>query len=523
MMLLLLAAGIAACLVAWSAAFGVKWEGVALLSILAAAAGAAWLNVVDRFLDFVTWLMVFCAPITLDVELFHRIGEDPIVNLWPASPTLAVPDLLCYLLYLAWGLEIVQRRADRTPRLGWTALWACGLLAAGAASIAVSRDPTSSLIEWSHTVHYVLIFIYLSKRVSNRVLLQWLLISIAFQCWINVLVSTLQYTTKSSLGLDFLGERASVKTFDTPDGAEARAGGLMGHPNNLALYFVLVGPIAMAKVLEYGLKLPMRLFWIVTLLLTEFGLLITFSRAGWLCSATCALMIFHASQRRRGRPWLISFGLPVLAGIIAFVMLFFLWSDFQQRLTAEDYGSTETRWQQFRTALNVIQHLWWCGTGIGAYTEGAWRFNEGFGDARNVLYRVHNGSLLVTAELGIWGGIAYHAWAFLIAKRGWQLVRTLRDEELWTIALGCFWGLAGWFAKSMYNVHTPLADVNLWYVAALLLIVANCANRSNGAWPKPTGSSVPGQDQSGDGWPRDGFVPGTDPGTDPPSAPDRSR
>ena len=486
---LTLATALAAGGVAWSATGGAKWQAVALLTVLSGAALSVWLHLVDRFLDFATWLLLFCAPITLDVEWWHRVGVDPIVNTWPASATLSIPDLLTYLLYAAWGLELLQRRAARTQPLGWIALWAFGFLVAGAASFRVSRDPASSFIEWSRTLHYVLMFVYLAKRVRDPKLLKWLLLSIAIQCWIEVGISTLQYVTKSSLHLDFLGERSGVKTFDTPDGAEARAGGLMGHPNNLALYFVIVGPLSMAKSLEPGLRALPRLFWIATCVLTQFGLLITFSRAGWLCSATCALLLFHWQQRRLGRPRLVSLWLPLLGGCVAFLLLFGLWEDFRQRLLAPDYGSTETRWQQWKTALNVIRHCWWEGTGLGAYTDGAWKWNDGTGDLRNLLYRVHNGSLLVTAELGIWGGIAYHAWAWLVLRRGWQLVRTLRDPVLWSAAAGLFAGLLGWYAKSMYNVHTPIADVNLWYVSGLLLAVPHCgANGANG----PLGASDAG-------------------------------
>ncbi|MSR46913.1 MAG: O-antigen ligase domain-containing protein [Planctomycetes bacterium] len=484
LLVLTLAAFLAACGVAWAATGGVKWEAVALLTILSAAGMSIWLNLVDRFLDFTTWLLLFCAPITLDVQWWTRLGDDPIVNTWPASATLSIPDLLTWFLYAAWGLELWKRRgattlSNSTQQLGWIAVWAFGFIVAGAASFRASRDPISSAIEWWHTLHYVLMFFYLAKRVRDPKLLQWLLISIALQCWIEVGMSTLQYVTKSSLGLEFLGERAGVKTFDTPDGAEARAGGLMVHPNNLALYFVAVGPVSMAKALQPGLHPLVRLFWLATAVLTQFGLLITFSRAGWLCSATCALLIFHWQQRRLGRPLVVSLFLPIFSGIALFVGLFLLWPDFRDRLLAPDYGSTETRWQQWKTAIEVIRHSWWEGTGLGAYTDGAWKWNAGEGDLRNLLYRVHNGSLLVTAELGIWGGIAYHAWAFLVLRRGWQLVRTLRDPVLWSAAAGLFAGLLGWYAKSMYNVHTPIADVNLWYLSALLLAVPYCGARDD--------------------------------------------
>ena len=475
-LLLTLATLIVAGLVAWASTGGKKWQGLALISVMSAAGLAAWLNVTHRFIDFATWLMTLVAPIALDVEVWHRFGSNPIVSGWPAHYTLAIRDLLIYFLYAAWALEVLLRRPAALYELRWVLRWPVVLLAAGVASFAMSPDAMSSAIEWSRVVHFVLLFAYLAKRVDRRDLLQWMIVAIALHVWVEVGFSSLQYAMGSSLGLEFLGEREAVKTFDTPDGANARAGGLMGHPNNLALYFVLTGPIVLAQILKQRQALPWRAFWAATFVALNFGLLLTFSRAGWLCAAATALLVFHWFQRRAGRPRIVSIGLPILVGVVAFVMLFALWDDFRNRLLAPDYGSTTTRWQQFSTALNVIAHRWWAGTGLGAYVEGAYQFNAGEGSYRNLLYRVHNGSLLVTAEIGLLGGIAYHAWLWLVMKRGWALL-ALRDHELWPIVVGCFTGLLGWIVKSMYNVHTPFADISLWHVAALLFAVGNCVRR----------------------------------------------
>jgi len=107
---------------------------------------------------------------------------------------------------------------------------------------------------------------------------------------------------------------------------------------------------------------------------------------------------------------------------------------------------------------------------------------------------VHNGSLLMTAETGILGGIGYHIWWWTILRRGWGVWR-LSDEYLATVGIGTFVGLSCWFLKSQYNIHTPINETSLVLHAGLMFAVVHCAMRKaretqEGALAEATESDV---------------------------------
>jgi hypothetical protein len=92
------------------------------------------------------------------------------------------------------------------------------------------------------------------------------------------------------------------------------------------------------------------------------------------------------------------------------------------------------------------------------------------------MYRVHNGSLLILAETGIIAFAAYHAWWFCLARRGWGVWR-IRDEWLALTSIGTVVGLSAWFAKSLYNIHTPTYNPSLILQAGMLYGLITCAAR----------------------------------------------
>jgi O-antigen ligase len=325
-------------------------------------------------------------------------------------------------------------------------------------------------------MRFAAIFVLLAKRLESRDLLKWIVLGIAAQVWLQSLMSTAQYATGSSLGLEFLGERQGVKTFFTEEGAEPRAGGLMGHPNNLALFLVLVIPLLLAKTLTARSLLP-RLGWGATFLVANEALLLSFSRFGWICSVLGFFAVYAMVNARERKPLWLGLGLPLFASLAVFVVLFAGFENFRDRLLEDDRGSAESRIEQFKTAIEILWHWPITGTGIGSYTSGAFRFVESQGPTSPALFmRVHNGSLLIAAELGLLGLIGYHAWYFQVLRRGWRSWRSA-DDEIFAVSIGVFVGLCAWFLKSMYNAHTPIMDPAVWLFAALMIATARFAKR----------------------------------------------
>lgn len=476
----LAAAALAAGGAAAASAGGKKWLLLVLAVSIVCCGLAAWLLLFRRFVELATFFLAASVPIYLDVEIFAPSHPMRALTAFPPAFNLRLQDLLLAVLGVVWIYEIALGRARPSARLGWAGRWWALFLAAGLLFPVHSIDPVRSAFAWSELLRYSLVFVYLAKRLDQRALLRWVVFALAGAVWLQVLVGAAQQALGGPIGLDFLGEGGQVVKFGL---ANSRVSGLMHHPNHLALFLNLVGPLMLAQVLVRQAAW-IRLFYALTFLALNVLLLLTFSRAGYFCGALGALATFHWMLARRGHPRLVSIWLPVLAGIVLFTTLFIAYEPFRVRLTADDGGSTASRFQQWRTALNVIRHLPFAGTGIASYIQGSWDYNRGEGTFTNVLFRVHNGSLLVTAEMGLFASLGYHGWIFCVLKRGWRGWRE-RDDLVAAVATGAAVGVAMWFLKSMYNVDTPMDDNVLWLVAALPFAARNVARRLEVESPLP--------------------------------------
>lgn len=458
---------------------GAKWEAVGLLAALTGMAMCAWLALYRRFLDASIVLLTLSVPTFIDVRVWEAHGWSYVPG-WPQGVALKPSDIFLFIAAVGWFVDRTLLRGRPSEPLGWAGFWLALFVAAGVSFPFHSVTPMSSFIEWIELMRFAAIFVVIAKRLDKRSLLKWVVLGVALHVWVQGVICTLQYVTGSSLGLDFLGETAGVKTFYTEEGLNQRAGGLMGHPNNLALFLVLVGPLILAKTLTVR-GLGAKVGWGATYVMLNVALLLTFSRFGWLCAVLSFFAVYYLIQTRAGQPLWLSLGLPLLASLVVFLVLFVGFESFRDRLLEDDRGSTESRFEQFKTAFAVIANWPLAGTGIGSYASGAIRFAAGQGRSAEAIYmRVHNGSLLVTAELGLLGGLGYHGWFFTVLRRGWAAWR-YADHELATIGTGVFVGLVAWFLKSMYNAHTPLVDPAVWLFTALMIVIVRFAARDSAA------------------------------------------
>ena len=206
-------------------------------------------------------------------------------------------------------------------------------------------------------------------------------------------------------------------------------------------------------------------------------LILTFSRAGWVCAVFNCFATYHLAKRRLGKPQVRSLWGPAIAGVVVLVVMFLGIDEINRRLTADDKGSTFARIPQFLTALNVIAHNPFSGVGLGSYTGYIHKYAAFDGRYISTLtFRVHNGLLLWTAEAGLVSALGYVMFWFYNLKKAWGIWR-LKDDFLALTGTAAFIGLISWWVKSMYNIHSPLTDHAMWMQAALIYVVYNCARR----------------------------------------------
>jgi putative inorganic carbon (HCO3(-)) transporter len=246
------------------------------------------------------------------------------------------------------------------------------------------------------------------------------------------------------------------------NGDLTRVGGTVGSPNEAGAYLSLMLSLAISVLFTDAGR---RYKWLAAAVLA-FGsaaLIFTFSRGAWISLVT-AIVLFCLSLWRRN-------GSSLKAPIAVLGILFLAYLPFhgavEARLLADDNGSAESRIPLMNLAFRIIADNPIFGVGSNNFSAAmdgylTSEFRRGF------LYTVHNKYLLVWAEIGFAGLLAYLAFLFGALRKGWACWKQ-NDRLLSTIALGLTAAMIGNMVHQSVDIfHDRSVTQLLWLIAGLL-------------------------------------------------------
>jgi probable O-glycosylation ligase (exosortase A-associated) len=244
--------------------------------------------------------------------------------------------------------------------------------------------------------------------------------------------------------------------------------GLTGNPNDLALMLNLIIPLTGALALSS--RGAVRLFAIGVMLLSVGGVIITFSRAGFLSlSATFFMFIVMLVRRRSGAAAIV-----LLVAVLA--LPFALPKTYVERLSTitnleqDKTGSALGRYNDLRLALDVVAHNPIVGVGLG---QDMIALNQVRG--QSTWRSVHNVYLQYAVDLGVPGFLLF-AWLHLLCFRSaWAVEKRARREPtltgLATLAAGVQVSLIAFLVAAMFH---PIAyQFYFFSIAGLAVALKN--------------------------------------------------
>jgi O-antigen ligase len=283
-------------------------------------------------------------------------------------------------------------------------------------------------------------------------------------------VAVLQFLGQSDLGLVLLGElplnpiHEGVSVLWARDVPWLRAYGLTAHPNLLGAILVIILLFALPVAARVGgrRQLLLALAMVPSLL----GLLLTFSRSavlGLIVGIVTWIMVGGLTGRgfSRRRRWLL-----VIPFLIIMVFLAASYGDlFISRVihlsTPGEAQSLNQRIADGKLALDIIGRYPLMGVGLGNYTDAAQVIDP-------AAARVHNVPLLVTAELGIPGGLVLLLLG--LSPLGFLLRRSAAHPK----PAGASDVLALWVAMLVIGVFdTTLWLAGNWQTAILFALICS--------------------------------------------------
>jgi O-antigen ligase len=406
-------------------------------------------------------VVILDIPIQLGTSLFLREREanlGAVKGLSLSATTLALAGL-----YVAWFLRALANKssADRRPlHFNLPLLF---YLAISVISMIIAQDPFLASFEVFLLLEACLVYFYVANTVRTREDVLFVVFMLLGGCVLESLIIILmQFTVTPSTAWDF-----PIHIFAEFAGSSGlmRIGGTIGVPNVAGAYLSVV--LASAVGLLFT-NIGRTYRWLAMLVLGFGGvaLIFTFSRGGWIALVLATLIICFSVWSRRG----LSLKVPIIVLVIGTLLYLPFQGLISQRLFGDDKGSAQVRIPLMKVAYRMIEDNPVLGVGANNFTlaMGSYltpEFRHGW------QFAVHNKYLLVLAETGIGGLLAYLAFLLGTMRTGWRCWK-LQDPLLSALALGFVAGIAGHMVHltvDLFNVR-PVQQL-VWLVAGLLTAI----------------------------------------------------
>lgn len=409
-------------------------------------------------------IIILDIPFQLDIHLGYRTEAAELGALGGWS--LSVTTMALAVLYALWLAERLTKPPEPGSRPSVRASLPLALyFAFTALSVVVARDVTLATFEVFLALQMFLLYIYVVGTVRSRQDMLFI---------VTMLLISLILESVVTIGLGYVGQNFSIagisSRIDVSKGAIGlgyRVAGTVGSPNVAASYLSLLLAPAISLLLT---RLGLLYKWLAALAfgLGGVALILTLSRGGWV-SFTFSITILCLLAWRRG--WLPR-SVTLTIGVVA-VLLCLLFGDvIVARLLGDDLGSAQSRVPLMKLGLRVIMDNPVLGVGANNFPVVMKQYiRQEFG--RAWLYAVHNKYLLVWAETGIGGLLAFIWFLLSTIRRGWRCWK-LKDRFLSPLALGFTAAIAGQMAHMFLDVFRDRSQLQLlWLVAAVIGAMRN--------------------------------------------------
>ena len=445
--------------------------GLGIFTILALASKHAMLlipailfpfvaMIVGRLRELLLALIIFDIPFNLDIHLGFReemakMGALPGFN-------VSVTTICLVVLYILWlGEFVCKQRARLSPRIRGS-LPVIGYIAALALSLLFAADVGMAVSQIWLLLQMLLLYVYVVSTVQSR---QDLVFIVTVLLASLIIESTLM-TYLRITGHDFTLGPISTKIDVTHPGT-GRFGGTLGSPNNAGSYLAMLTLLA-SSVFFTRLDRFHKLIAGLAFSCGVVGLVLTGSRGAWGSFAVALLLLWLLAWQRGWlslQRFLVIVSLTVLLGTL-------FHDSIRTRLASDDRGAAYSRVPLMNLAFRMINENPVVGVGpnnfafvVDDYITPEFR-NEW-------IYTVHNRYLLIWAESGIVGLLAFVWFLAATLRAGWHCSR-FRDRLIGPLAFG----LAG--AVLVLALHMLVDVFNDRPLLQLLFLVAGLITVTDG-------------------------------------------
>jgi len=424
------------------------------------------LKILDKIINYGLYLFVFLLPwqtrwIFQEASVNDQVWEYGRLSLYASEIILLIVLILALVRYLKSGSR--QFWLSLILFLIWSGL-----------SIIWSLNQSSALYIWIKVIEALALFWLVKSRKVN------LSFSLLITGFIQAVYGFYQFLSQGMfaankwLGLAAIDAREpGTSVIEFLDQRWLRAYGSLPHPNifgglmAVCLLVAIIGLWQLNREVK-GLKIIpkksyfLNYFYWLTVIMTFFGLIVSFSRSAWLAFVASFVYLIVISFKDKFKVERV-INLKI-AGVLMIIFAFFFLIFPHQLLTTRLKGqsrleqvSLEERADYLDQAKELIQSNWLLGQGLGNYTQAL--INKDSSLPGFDYQPVHNLYLLILSELGIVGFVLFICLLWQVFRKSDKayfslmlclLIIALFDHYLWTLyfSLMIFWLILGLTQRS---------------------------------------------------------------------------
>lgn len=407
-------------------------------------------------------IIILDIPFQLDTHLFYRTEVADLGAI--GGLDISVTTVSLVVLYTLWLGGGVIRREHRWRPLFGASLPLAVYLAFAVVSLVVARDITLSFFGIFLLLQTFLLFIYVVGTVETREDVVFIVALLLLSLLVQSLVVIGTYLTGQELS--FAGISTRVNPSYTT-GQFFRPGGTIGSPVTAASYLSLL----LAPAISVWLTHLGRSYKLLATLAFGFGvvaLIVTFTRGGWINFAASLVFLYSVAWYRGWVRLLV----PLTIFVLVVVLSLPFYDAIQTRLFGYDVGAAYSRIPLMKLALRIIEDHPVLGIGANNFAVAMMQYAR-IGFSKAWLYTVHNKYLLVWAETGIGGLVAFVWFLLSTVRQGWQTWQA-SDRLLSSLALGFTAAVIGQMVHMNVDLFNARPQVQLlWLICGLIMAMRN--------------------------------------------------
>jgi hypothetical protein len=395
--------------------------------------------------DFLIYAFIFNIPFAIFAKTFFNHPE-ALIDI--RGVNLGITELLILGAYGVWFCRIFIARKESLPKLNIIDYLVMLFIISQVISLLGAPNTVLGIFQIIYSIKLALIYFFIAHKVQRRHL-RWVVILLLFAIMIQSFLSVYEFVT-GNVGIGAGKGKTSLigKQVDIPGLYHFRASGTTDSSHSLGLYFAMLLPVSLVFSMMRFLKARYRLCSGIIFCLGAGGLVLTFTRGGWLAFMISTLLLIAViilKEKQGGSIAAVFLSIAIIVSLLFPQSITLVYDRFKNAPSI--LMSSRYNWN--KTALSIWGNHILFGCGTGNYMECLNEPHVNLYDTHN--WPVHNIYLYIGSEMGLVGFIAFFGIIFIALRRCIKLF-TSHDMMIRALALAIATALLAYLFYGLVNM-----------------------------------------------------------------------